>query len=62
MKLITFLGLMVENTVVCGKWENNMEKENFIILRLKHGKEEFGMKAKELDGFNLIKITDFFYF
>lgn len=44
---------MEENITVCGKQENNMEKVIFIMQKLKLGKGEFGMKEKELDGFNL---------
>jgi hypothetical protein len=43
-------GMMEENIKGCGKMENSMEKVNFSILKRIHGKEEFGMKEKELDG------------
>jgi hypothetical protein len=44
--------------MVCGKWASNMEKDISIMLIPKLGKEEFGMKEKELDGFNLNKETN----
>jgi hypothetical protein len=42
--------MMVENIKDLGKMENNMEKENFIILKKVVGKEEFGLKEEELNG------------
>jgi hypothetical protein len=44
------LGLMEENMMEIGKMEDKMVKDNFIILKLKNGKKEFGKKEKELNG------------
>jgi hypothetical protein len=40
------LGMMVGNITEIGKMENNMEKENFLILRRMSGKKECGWKEK----------------
>ena len=41
---------MDENMMEIGKMEDKMVKDNFIILKLKNGKKEFGKKEKELNG------------
>ncbi len=53
--LLKYLGLTEESIMECGKWVSNMEKDISIMLKPKHGNGEFGMKEKELDGFNLNK-------
>ena len=45
-------GLMGECIKECGKWENSTEKGSFIMLKVVIGRKEFGMKERELDGFN----------
>ena len=42
--------MMVENIKGCGKMENNMAKENFIIQRTKFGKRVYGTMEKGLNG------------
>lgn len=46
---------MEENMMECGKWASNMEKDYFLMQKINPGKEVFGMKEKESDGFNLNK-------
>jgi hypothetical protein len=41
---------MVGNIKACGRMENNMVKENFIILKIKYGKKEYGMMERDLSG------------
>jgi hypothetical protein len=41
------LGMMEENTRGLGKMENNMEKENFYILKMVFGKKVFGVREEE---------------
>ena len=43
-------GLMVKFIKDIGKMESKMEKENFIFLRKKNGKVDFGKREKELNG------------
>lgn len=48
--VVVEIGMTEGNIKECGKTENSMEKENFTILKKALGKEEFGMKGRELDG------------
>ena len=41
---------MEENIRGFGKMVNNMEMENFFMMKEKAGKKEIGVKGKELDG------------
>ncbi len=49
-------GLTVENIKVCGKMDNNTEKEYILDLTANREKEN-GMKAKESNGLNKEMMT-----
>ena len=47
MDMVNFLGQMEKNLEDCGRMENKMEKEKYIIQMKKNGKKDIGMMEKE---------------
>jgi hypothetical protein len=52
-------GVMVENTEVFGKMENNMEKVNSSIPKIVNGEKVCGVKGKEYHGMMKIFLSKY---
>jgi hypothetical protein len=60
MVMVFLNGLMEKNIKVIGRMENKMEKENFIMSRLKHGEDALFKMEEELNG-SMNKLFILFY-